>query len=182
MKALDVLLQNWRIAKARPYVAPGANVLDIGSADGALYRRIPGIGAYTGLDPEAPPGREQGPMKLLKGAFPDDLPPLDVPFDAITMLAVLEHFPAAAQKRLGAFCADSLKPGGFVVVTVPDPAVDRILDVLIALRVLDGMEADEHYGFDVRETPSIFVGAGLSQVTHERFQLGLNNLFVFRKP
>jgi hypothetical protein len=41
---------------------------------------------------------------------------------------------------------------------------------------------DEHHGFAVEKTPSLFCAVGLELVRHERFQLGLNNLFVFRKP
>ena len=68
------------------------------------------------------------------------------------------------------------------MLTVPSPAVDRILDVLCALRVLDGMEAEEHYGFDPSATTGLLESAGLQLRSAHRFQLGLNQLFVFTRP
>jgi hypothetical protein len=53
---------------------------------------------------------------------------------------------------------------------------------MIRLRVLDGMEADQHHGFQISEVEPLFVSAGLVLERHETFQAGLNHLFVFRKP
>jgi SAM-dependent methyltransferase len=182
MKAVDRWLQQWRIAKVRPYLAPGARVLDIGCAEGALARAVPELGRYVGLDPGLDATREIPQGVLVRGRFPDDLPPAANEFDCITLLAVLEHIPLEAQAALAADCFRYLRPGGLVLVTVPAPSVDYLLAVLKGLRVIDGMSLEEHYGFDVRRTPERFVGASLELVVHRRFQLGLNHLFVFRKP
>jgi hypothetical protein len=56
-----------------------------------------------------------------------------------------------------------------------------VLDAMQALHLIDGMELDEHYGFDPREVPGLFEGAGLRLVHHSRFELGFNHLFVFEK-
>ena len=40
----------WRINTARPYVLPGARVLDIGCADGELFRLIPEVAEGIGVD------------------------------------------------------------------------------------------------------------------------------------
>jgi hypothetical protein len=95
------------------------------------------------------------------------------------MLAVLEHVPADDLDRWTAACRDSLGADGIVVATVPAPVVDRILGVLMRLRILDGMETGQHHGFDPEDAITSFEHAGFALVARRRFQLGLNNLFVF---
>jgi len=53
MKFTDRVLQNWRIAKVRRHIGPGAKILDIGSAEGVLFQRLgPAVGAGSmGIDP-----------------------------------------------------------------------------------------------------------------------------------
>ena len=69
-----------------------------------------------------------------------------------------------------------------MVATVPSPKVDAILDVAIRLRLMDGMEAEQHHGFAPKAILSVYRDVGFDVVTEKRFQLGLNNLFVLRKP
>lgn len=180
VKRLDRLAQNWRIDKARSFIAAGDRVLDIGCADGALFLRLGRlIGEGIGLDPDMT-DREVGPnFRLLKGMFPADLPD-NRPFDVITMLAVLEHIPRDQQVGLAAACAESLAPGGRVIITVPSGAVDPIANALTTIGVAHGMSLEQHYGFKSSEAIPLFTGAGLELLARRRFQLGLNNLFVFR--
>jgi SAM-dependent methyltransferase len=181
MKAIDRFLQRWRIRKARRFIAPGSRVLDIGCADGALFRQIPEIGEGVGVDPDLPsPAPTLPHTHLFRGLFPHALPD-DRPFDVITLLAVLEHVPAESQRILAADCARYLVPGGHLVITVPAPFVDHILAVLRTLRLIHGMALEEHYGYDPRQTPTVFAVGGLELFQARRFQLGLNNLFVFKK-
>lgn len=181
MKPLDRLLQRWRIAKAAPYITPGVRVLDIGCADGALFRRYCAkIEAGIGIDPEPDRFVDSGRWQLIAGRFPEDLSDSE-PFDVITMLAVLEHIPRSEQPRVARHCARLLKNGGHLVVTVPSRAVDPIISVLTRLRLMEGTSLEQHYGFDPQSTPSLFSRHGLRLVAAERFELGLNNLFVFRK-
>ena len=116
---------------------------------------------------------------MVRGRFPDDAP--DQRFDAITMLAVVEHLPAETYAGVGAAAARRLAAGGRLIVTVPEPAVDRIVELLQRLRLAEGMSLHEHHGFRTGTTPAIFEPAGFTLLTHRRFQLGLNNLFVFER-
>jgi hypothetical protein len=60
--------------------------------------------------------------------------------------------------------------------------VDRLLDILLHLRLAHGMAVEEHHGFNPRSVPEIFGSRGeLLLIRHRKFQLGLNNLFVFEK-
>ena len=181
MKIIDRVLQRWRNAKARPYIAPGARVLDIGCADGALFQQFHSlIGEGVGIDPALDHAVDGENYRLLPGWFPDDLPD-ERRFDVITMLAVLEHVPASYQARWAAACARLLADGGHLVITVPSPSADGILRALQSLRLIDGMSLEQHYGFDPRTAPSTFCVDGLALVKFEQFQLGFNNLLVFEQ-
>jgi 2-polyprenyl-3-methyl-5-hydroxy-6-metoxy-1,4-benzoquinol methylase len=183
MKWLDRALQRWRIRKVRPFLHPGSVVLDVGSADGALFRALPWLGPGVGIDPHVENGADPDRWRPLRGAFPADLPPeLLGGFDALTLLAVLEHVPDDAQPAFARACFDALRPGGHLLITVPAPAVDRILDVLMALRILDGMEVDEHHGYEIERTVPLFTGAGFVAIHRSRFQMGLNHFFAFQRP
>jgi 2-polyprenyl-3-methyl-5-hydroxy-6-metoxy-1,4-benzoquinol methylase len=179
MKGLDRELQRQRIAKVLPHIAPGSNVLDVGCADGAVFRAAEGrIARGVGIDLQQPDSWIGDPFELRVGEFPDVVKAGEV-FDAITMLAVVEHAPRDELEKWAKAIPDMLVPGGPLLITTPSPRVDDILHVLMKLRILDGMEAHEHYGFDPRTVPDIFGTGHLRLVRHQRFQLGLNHLFVF---
>src|SRR5207245_7837093 len=130
VKLLDRVLQRRRIGKAAQHIARGARVLDVGCADGALFRVLRGrLGGGVGIDPDLPEVRTDLGVRLIRGRFPEDLA-TDERFDVITMLAVFEHLDDAAQRRAVRACARLLRPGGRVVVTVPEPAADRIVHAL----------------------------------------------------
>lgn len=183
MKTIDYALQCWRIAKVRQFISPGAKILDIGSADGALFQQLATrIGAGSlGVDPTLKEKVTVSGCDLLPGFFPEAVPVSSGPFDVATMLAVLEHFPAGAYKALGEGCARFLRPGGKLLITVPSPQVDRILAVLKFLRLVDGMSLEEHHGYEVEKTVKIFPAPQFRLLRRNTFQLGLNNLFVFER-
>lgn len=181
MKTLDRLLQRWRIAKATPFIEPGARVLDVGCADGALFRALgTRIAGGVGIDPDLPSDRDDGAVRLVRGRFPDDLRTTER-FDVITMLAVFEHLDDGAQRRAATACAELLRRGGRVVLTVPEPVVDRIVHALARVGLLSGMALHEHHGFETRRTPERFGPAAFALEHRGKFQLGLNNLFVLRR-
>ena len=182
MTHVDRWLQQWRIDKARPFLAAGMRVLDIGCGEGELLGQVPNLAAGSiGVDPTLAGSVDRGGFQLIRGFFPDDVHAEAGSFDAITMLAVLEHFPDAGHAALAAGAHRFLKPGGRMIITVPAPAVDHILTVLKTLRVIDGMSLEEHHGYDVNSTARIFAPPQFTLEVRRRFQLGLNNLFVFRR-
>ena len=156
MKSIDRLLQRWRIAKARRFIKPGARILDIGSAEGALFRQLKISGAHgMGIDPTLKSNSDANGVPLIAGFFPKDLPATG-PFDVITMLAVLEHFPPAQYGDLRRGCVKFL-------------------------RLIDGMSLEEHHGYEVGRTVEIFPAEDFRLLKRATFQLGLNNLFVFER-
>jgi SAM-dependent methyltransferase len=179
VKWLDHKLRDWRIGVALREVPAGARLLDIGCHDALLLERAPRPARRVGVDPLIEPRSADG-IELVRAALPGPLPFADASFDCVTLLAVLEHLadPAACARELSRVLA----PGGRAVLTVPSALVDHILDVLRALRILHGMQMEEHHGYDVARTPVVFAQAGFDARVHRRFELGLNHLFVFEKP
>ena len=185
MKWLDLVGQRWRIRRALPWIPDGARVLDVGCFDGSLFRRLgPRLGEGVGIDPQVQQPTKSDRFCILPGGFPEAVPS-GPPFDVITMLAVLEHVPDEDVDRWTRSCLELLTPGGRVVATVPSPAVDHILRALFRLRLTDGMGEgvlDQHHGASPALLAQAFVNAGFHLVKRARFELGLNNLFVFRSP
>ncbi|MEI9959651.1 MAG: methyltransferase domain-containing protein [Limisphaerales bacterium] len=181
MKWIDRALQRWRIAKALPFIAPNARILDIGSADGVLFQQLGVTGERgLGIDPTLRADTYVDGVRLVAGFFPKDMPSAE-PFEVITMLAVLEHFPPSEYENLQHGCIQFLKPGGRLIITVPSPGVDRILAALKFLKLIDGMSLEEHHDYDVNQTTAIFSAENFRPLKRQTFQLGLNNLFVFER-
>ena len=167
----------------RRFIAPGSKILDIGSTDGALFRRLgPTIGTGSlGVDPTLTRPLTVNGCELLPGYFPDAIPSTAGTFDVITLLAVLEHFPPPAYGALSTGCQQLLRPGGKLLITVPLPQVDTILAALQLFYLVDGMSLQEHHGYEVSQTPDIFPPPAFQLERRESFQLGLNHLFVFTR-
>lgn len=179
MRFLDRALQNWRARIASSWIPDGAVILDIGCHQGEFLRRLGSrIGPSVGLDPLAD-AETMGCHRLLSEPFQEPTPLRDATFDAIVLLATLEHIRDKAP--LVRECARLLRPSGRVIITVPSPAVDRIVDLFRRLRLADGMSLEEHHGYDPRSTPRLFAAGGFGLFHRRRFQAGLNHLYVFVK-
>ena len=182
MKYLDRLLRDWRIKVSSQFVRPNDKLLDIGCFDGHLFHALKqkNITPSIGLDPLLAETIMKGDHLLISGVFPNDVPK-NTTFDCIVMLAVLEHIPREQQQLFDEEFFEFLNPSGRIIITVPSPFVDHILWVLQKLNLVDGMSLDEHYGFNTNEVFSLFDNKKYALIKHKRFQLGLNNLFVFEK-
>lgn len=177
MTALDRWLQRYRGRVAMQWIPRGARLLDVGCYQGEFLARVASrVHTGVGIDPRARP-QVSGNTCLIRGTFPND--EIAGEFDAITFLAVLEHIPD--QDRLVDACVSLLAPSGRLIITVPSPAVDSILSILVRLRLIHGMSLEEHHGYRPADTVKTFERAGLRCLCARRFQCGLNNLFVFER-
>jgi 2-polyprenyl-3-methyl-5-hydroxy-6-metoxy-1,4-benzoquinol methylase len=180
MTWLDQLLQRWRVRMALGELPQAARLLDIGTHDGTMFRLSGTTG--VGIDPELIEAPALPGVTLVKGFFPVDLPALaDGAFDAATALAVVEHVPGSDLVTWAKVLAQLMAPEGVLIITVPAPTVDMILHVLIRLRLIAGIEAHQHYGFQPGDLNGIFTAPLWRQRKHRRFQLGLNHLYVFER-
>ena len=181
MRLLDRVLQQWRIAKARPWIERGSHVLDVGCFDGALFRKAgDAVRSGVGIDIVRPGSWPPGPYELRLGQFPEAVKDDEI-FDGIVMLALVEHILDDQLEQWSKVVPELLRPHGRLIITTPSPIVDPVLEAGIRLRLLDGMEFGQHHGFDPRSVPMIFESERLRLVHRERFQLGLNHLFVFER-
>jgi len=180
---MDNWLQLQRFKRAKKYIRKGDSVLDIGCETGTFFEYIDDlISEGTGIDTvdyEYVP-KTKVKTKLFKGYFPDVLES-DQKFDVITMLAVLEHIQPEDQTKVAEGVIKHLKKDGRLIITVPDKKVDNIIIALQKFGLVDAATLDEHYGYDINKTESIFSSDDMKMVVWKKFQLGLNNLFVFQK-
>ena len=179
-------IQDWRIASAVRFVPPGSRVLDVGCHDGALFRRLgPGAAGGDRPRPRARRGRSQATATgSCPASFPADAPDEPASFDAITMLAVLEHVPPDRAAGPGRRPFDLLRPGGRLILTVPSPPVDTH-----PRRADPAAPPARHGGRAALRLPARTTSSRCSArrpacalVEHATFQARLNNLFVFERP
>ena len=182
MKLIDRFLQRWRMSRALKYVPSGSRLLDIGCFEGEFFKYAGSrLSGGLGIDPLLTSPATKENFTLIKGFFPSDIPPRTEKFDVITVLAVFEHIPREKLADFTDACYAWLNPNGKIILTVPSPFVDKILAVLLKLRLIDGMSFEEHHALPLEKIPGLFKKASFSLLKHSRFQLGLNNLYVFVK-
>lgn len=165
---------------AARWIPEGSRVLDIGCHHGEFLEMLgEKIAPSVGIDPLYQERMDLMAHRILSMGFQKGLPFEDCSFDAIVLLATIEHMQeksavAKEARRL-------LRAGGRVVVTVPSLLVDKILAILLFFRVVDGMSLEEHHGFSPDELPAIFIPEGFRLKRMQKFQFGLNNLYVFER-
>jgi Methyltransferase domain len=181
MKQLDRFIQRWRMRQALRFVPSNARVIDIGAHEGELFKALGArLERGFGIEPLRQTKLEAANFIVMPGFFPA-VRPEEKGWNAVTMLAVLEHIPITEQPGLAKACYELLQPGGRVIITVPSQAVDHILAVLRWLRLIDGMSLEEHYGFEPNDTGKIFDAPRFRLIHQSKFQCGLNHLFVFER-
>lgn len=181
MKKLDLFIQKLRIKEAEKYII-GNSILDIGCHQGELFnhllkrKEITGDGIDTVLTKTVTTEK----YNLFPGYFPKDFK-LQKQYDTTTFLAVLEHIPIEEIKKYPDILSNFLLPKARVIITIPSKKVDYILNVLLFFRLIKGMDLEHHQDFDRSLLKDIFISGGYKLIIEKKFELGLNNLYVFEK-
>ncbi len=176
---IDRLLQRFRLKAIASYLKDDDFVLDIGTDDGAFFNYFKNVKG-VGIDPQPKIKFDKKSVAIQKGTFPG-LNLQKINFDAIIMLAVLEHISEGKLNLISEECRALLKINGLILITVPSKKVDFILRLLKKIKIVDAETLDQHYGFDVNRVEEIFDKWHFKLLVKRKFQLGLNNLFVFKK-
>ena len=159
------------------------NVFDIGCDEGYLLNKLStNIKRYDGVYPRLNTTIISESSELKTGFFPSVVEERQMQgaYDAIFALAVFEHFSEHDLRQSVTVIAKMLTPSGRLIITIPHPFVDKILEVLMFFRLIEGQSFDEHHGFDP-EALLIYFSETLKLVKRERFQFGLNNIFIFER-
>ena len=112
----DILVSNISTLLSKP--VDERRILDVGCGAGLFFDVLQQFGHVEGIesDPESVRRSGRWRSRITKGELDETFRP-DKPFDLVLLLDVLEHVPHPDQ--LVRRAADTLRPGGHVLVTVP---------------------------------------------------------------
>jgi len=182
---LESILRMIRIRKVIQEIkgVPDCQLLDIGCGFNHKFLSTiePYISNGIGIDFKVNE-IDSGKIKTIRAILSDRLPFEDRSFDIVTMLAVLEHLDQPVK-----ICSEVvrvLKPGGKLVITVPGKRARKVLEFLsFKLGVVNADEIKDHKKYyDIQELQELTEKVnGLKIITHNYFQLGMNNFCVIQK-
>ena len=180
LSPLMATLRVRRAERALHGVRPG-RVLDVGCGHFPFFLSRSTFDRRFGVDRERGPGwtelaATQGVMlAVVNVERAPRLPFGDCSFDAVTLLAVVEHLRAETLEPLLADVRRVLDDGGRVVLTTPPPWSDPVLRVLARFGLASRTELDEHQTtYTPRRLRALLERAGFARVRAGLFELGLN--------
>ncbi len=166
-----------RIREALGHVDAKGRVCDLGcGVDSLIFEHLPPGGLRAGVDYQKPLPR-RGAL-LVQADLLGGVPLRAESFDAVTLLAVIEHL--TEPERTLAEAHRILAPGGRLVLTWPSASVDLILAVVSRIGLVSReMECGHHQPRrPVAEWAALLAELGFRDVRHRTFELGLNHLMV----
>jgi SAM-dependent methyltransferase len=182
---LEPILRRMRIGRLIDEIRaiPNCCLLDIGC--GFNHKFLSTIEPYieqgTGIDFKVP-AVSFGKIRTIQTRLNASLPFADRSFNAVTMLAVLEHLekPQDILAEIGRV----LQEDGKLVLTVPGKRAKPVLEFLaFKLGLISRAEiADHKKYYDLPELRQLAATSGrFAIIRHRSFQLGMNNFCVMKK-
>jgi SAM-dependent methyltransferase len=171
-----------RFRVAGRHISRAARVCDLGCGLGSDFLRWlgPQISLGVGVDVQVSAAGSRA-QRVLIGDIARGLPIGSRQFDHVVMLAVLEHL--AEPEGVLREAHRILAPGGSLIVTWPNAAVDPVLHVLSRLGIVSmEMESEKHERrIPLDELQKILLRIGFERGSHRTFEFGLNNLLIAHK-
>lgn len=97
-------------------------------------------------------------------------------FDTVVAAAVLEHLSDVEIRDLFVRLDSVTRVGSRLIFTHPSPAVDVVLWVLQALRLIDGQDIEAHDGRQLDDALPILASLGWHLTDRKSFEFGLNTV------
>jgi ubiquinone/menaquinone biosynthesis C-methylase UbiE len=182
---MEPVLRKMRIGRVINEIRaiPDCNLLDIGC--GFNHKFLSTVAPYltqgTGIDFKVP-AASFGNIRTIQARLDESLPFADHSFNAVTMLAVLEHL--EKPQEMLAEIGRVLQENGKLVLTVPGKWAKPVLEFLaFKVGIVSRAEiADHKKYYDLKELHQLAAaGDRFAIVKHRSFQLGMNNFCVMKK-
>jgi 2-polyprenyl-3-methyl-5-hydroxy-6-metoxy-1,4-benzoquinol methylase len=175
---LSPLLRQWRLAAVRRFIRTG-QILDYGCGIGLLAASV-SPECYVGLDIDSA-SLERAQQNFPRHRFyhvnhfePDRV------FDTCVSLAVIQYI--AEPERFLSWALNLVRPGGNIVITTPNPAVDSLLLLGGRLGVFGRDDPDEHLSLlDKSGFYDLARKLDVRLIEYSRFMLGMNQLAVYER-
>lgn len=159
-KLVENLLQKARFKRIIPLIE-GKTVLDFGGNHGELKKYIPQEYTICNLN-----------YQIIK----------DKQFDNIVSLAVIEHIEYLEVFKIISMLKKHLNENGKIILTTPTKLARPFLEFLAIINLLDpnNMAEHKHY-WSKKELSDLAEKSGLKMIKHKLFQLGMNQLAIFKQ-
>lgn len=172
------VIRNKKVAK---YVPEDADVLDIGCGSdyyllSSLKRRIK---SGTGID-MAVRSKKDGNITVRKMPIGTKLPFKTGTFDAVTMIAFIEHIDKP--DKILSECNRVLRKGGTIIITTPMKQAKPFWELLVNLGLTEEKTTEDHKQYFSKELiEKMFKKNGFRVLVSKKFEAGMNYIAVAKK-